>query len=192
MPAPYFMKSVWPEYAHGENKFGFGHLAESYMVASDSVGVNRNIIVIYQDHVFTRDPVEGDSPSDAFPDARREPYGVFCPDRYRWSLVLPQIVSQLPGERIWNLRKDDRYAHVPVVTENGDTILYSIVFSLEAVRKNIPYEFLLRVRTAYPCTDAPPDTFGDVRFSHLLMVRAQGTHTHRNYTSHRKMPKMPE
>jgi len=104
---------------------------------------------------------------------------------------LPAIIQALPHQRIWNLRKDDRYAHVPLITADGESVLYSIIFSLEPVRRNIPYEFWLRVRTAYPCDHDPPDTFGEVRFSHLLMVRNQNQHPQRNFTTHRKKPKMP-
>lgn len=192
MPPPYIAKVLWSDYSSGESTFTFTHLTETYLLASDSLGNERRIIVTYQDHVFTRDPADGDTPQDAFPGAKRDPYGVFCPTRYRWSLLLPEVISRLPEQRIWSLRKDDRYAHIPIVTESGETILYSIVFSLEPVKRNIPYDFWIRVRTAYPCDDLPPDTFGEVRFSHLLMVRSQGKHPARNFSPHRKTPKMPE
>ncbi|MFD1746539.1 hypothetical protein ACFSE1_13790 [Rhizobium helianthi] len=189
MPSPYIAKKVWPDYILNGATFSFTHLAEAYFTAHDSLGHEKQIIVTYQDHVFTRDAVEGETLKDAFPGANRDPFGVFCPVRYRWSLRLPQIIALLPEQRIWNLRKDDRYAHVPVVAENGETILYSIVFSIEPVKRNIAYDFWIRVRTAYPCDGPPPDTFGDVRFSHLLMVRERGKHPPRNYSPHRKTPK---
>lgn len=192
MPSPYIARQIWSDYILEDTVFTFGHLAEAYLAAQDSLGNEKRIIVTYQDHVFTRDPIESDRPENAFPGAKRHPYGVFCPIRYRWSLHLPQIINLLPDQRIWNLRKDDRYAHVPLVTENGETILYSIVFSLEPLKRNIPYDFWMKVRTAYPCDNLPPDTFGDIRFSHLLMVREQGKHPARNFSSHRKTPKMPE
>ncbi|GMB81234.1 hypothetical protein NN6n1_20170 [Shinella zoogloeoides] len=191
MPAPYISKTLWPDYTLGEVTYSFGHLSEAYMVASDSLGAEKSIIVTYADHVFTRDAKSGDDLANAFPGANRVPFGVFCETRYKLSKQLPALIEQIPSQRIWNLRKDDRYAHVPLLTEGGETILYSVVFSLEPVKRNIPFDFWLRIRTAYPCDVDPPDTFGEVRFSHLLMVRDKGQHPQRNFTNHRKKPKAP-
>lgn len=187
MPAPYFSKG-WPSYSVGEVTYEFAHLDECYMQASDSLGAERSIAVTYSDHVFTRDPMPSEDEISAFPGSLRNPFGVLCPTRYRMSVTLPAIVAGIPGQRIWNLAKDDRYAHVPILGEDGVEQLYSVVFSLDPVKRHIPYDFRLHIRTAYPCDRKVPDTFGNVRFSHLLMLRENGLHPQRNYAKGRKVP----
>lgn len=185
------MKTMWEAYTLNDVTYNFDHLKEFYLLASDSLGNEKRLIVTYNDHVFTRDPRPGENIELAFPNAVRNPFGVFCADRYSMSLKLPAIIQELPNHRIWNLAKDDRYAHIPTVDNKGQKQLYSIIFSLFPIKNTtIPHDFRLHIRSAYICDIKEPDTFGDIRFSHLLTVTGKGQTPSRISTRNRKRPKV--
>lgn len=187
----YFMKTMWETYTLNDVTYNFDHLNEFYMVANDSLGNEKRLIVTYNDHVFTRDPMPNETIELAFPNAARTPFGVFCADRYAMSLTLPAIIQELPTQRIWNLAKTDCYAHVPTVDHNGQNQLYSIIFSLFPIKNpKIPHDFRLHIRSAYICDIKEPDTFGDIRFSHLLTVTSNGNSPSRIFNRNRKKPKL--
>ena len=148
------------------------------------------MLVTFTDHVFTRDEVAGDLAASAFPNCSRTPRGYLCPDRYRLSSQLPGLISGLASQRVWNLTGEDRYAQVPIVDDQGVRRLYAIVFSLDRL-KGLATDLRLTVRSAHICDRKPPDTFGEVRFSHLVKLRLERKHPKREYGGNRKRPKMP-
>lgn len=57
--------------------------------------------------------------------------------------------------------------------------LYAIIFTLD------------KVRSAYLCREKAPDTFGEVKFKHLVRLRLENKHPARVYSAARKKPIMP-
>lgn len=191
MPPPYFVKSLWADYSIDGQTYQFNHLAERSFNVMDTNGIERSIAISYSDHVFTRDPKPGDDPKLAFPNCSREPYGLFCNQRYPLSLRLPNLVPEVANQRVWNLTRDDSYAQLPIVDVEGNARMYAIIFALHACRQGIPYDLHLRVRSAYICTDKPPATFGDVKFAYLAKLRLEGEHATMVFGKRRKVPKLP-
>ena len=148
------------------------------------------MLVTFTDHVFTRDEVVGDIVALAFPNCSRTPRGYLCPDRYRMSLHLPGLLAGLAYQRVWNLTGEDPYAQLPILDDRGIRRLYAIVFTLDRL-KGLKTDLRLIVRSAYVCDRKPPDTFGEVRFAHLVRLRLERKHPKREYGDKRKRPKMP-
>ncbi len=49
----------------------------------------------------------------------------------------------------------------------------------------------MRIRTAYHCTEKHLDTFGDVRFRHLVALRMKEKGPSHNLSRHRRVPHLP-
>lgn len=180
----------WPPFSVDGITYGFEHLVDFTFACSDSGGVERKVSVSFTDHVFTRDTVAGDRPEDAFPGCSRTPTGHLCPVRYRMSSQLPALIERAVGSRVWMLTGNDRYAQVPVVDNQGAKLLYAIIFTLDPV-KGLEHPLRMLIRSAHLCDRKPPDTFGEVRFPHLVKLRVQKQHPKRNHDRNRKRPKMP-
>lgn len=82
---------------------------------------------------------------------------------------------------------DDRYGQIPTVDEEGSLSFYAIVFSLEKA-KGMPFSLHMRVRTAFPCDRDPPDTFGSVKFKHLVELRVKNKRPPKGYDRKRRKP----
>jgi hypothetical protein len=69
-------------------------------------------------------------------------------------------------------------------------VLYAIVFSLDRV-KGLPVDLHMRIETAYPCDKKPIETFGEVRFRHLVTLRMQRKSAGRLTNQDRRRPRVP-
>ncbi|WP_029004039.1 hypothetical protein [Azorhizobium doebereinerae] len=67
--------------------------------------------------------------------------------------------------------------------------LFAVVFTLDKV-SGLPVDLHLRVRSAYPCDRKVPDTFGQVRFRHLVTLRCEGRHPPKRHDRNRRRPKV--
>ncbi|MBD9447436.1 hypothetical protein [Rhizobium sp. RHZ01] len=189
MPAPYLTKNLWPDFTLAETTYSFAHLAEQYLTVVDSAGQERRIIATFTDHVFTRDRLTSDVIEHAFPGCSRG-VGFVCSERHALSLQLPTLLPNICSSKVWNLTGADRYAQVPVVTHEDEEALYAIIFTLDKV-KGLPFHLHLMVRSAYLCREKAPDTFGEVKFKHLVRLRLENKHPARVYSAGRKKPIMP-
>jgi hypothetical protein len=144
----------------------------------DSAGQERRIIATFTDHVFTRDRLTSDVIEHAFPGCSRG-VGFVCSERHALSLQLPTLLPNICSSKVWNLTGADRYAQVQVVTHEDEEALYAIIFTLD------------KVRSAYLCREKAPDTFGEVKFKHLVRLRLENKHPARVYSAARKKPIMP-
>lgn len=91
---------TWSTFTVQGVSYAFGHLVDFEFTCKDSDGTDRLVLVTFTDHVFTRDPAQGDSQADAFPDCSRKPYGLVCPVRHRMSLRLRGIIQQVTAQKV--------------------------------------------------------------------------------------------
>lgn len=180
----------WPPFALGETVYSFDHLVDFAFTCKDSEGTERSVLVTFSDHVFTRKAESDDKPAEAFPECSRTPHGYVCPTRYRMSFQLPALIEKVAGQKVWLLTGDDRYAQIPVVDDEDRKLLYAVIFSLER-NKGREYPLRMYVRSAHLYDRKPPDTFGEVKFAHLLKLRVANKHPPKNHDRGRKRPKMP-
>jgi len=186
MSGPYFQKQTWPVFAYQGQTYDFTHLDEYEVEVTDSSGTARRIATSFNDHCFTREPTAGDDPALRYRDSTR-PVGHFCVERYQLSLGLRQHLTHAMQGKVWTV-EGENFAAIPTIDQQGNKILYGIVFSLDRV-KNLPVDLDMRVRTAFPCDEAEIVTYGSVRFSHLVTLRMQGKRPNRNLDRHRPRPR---
>lgn len=187
MSGPYFQKQSWPPFTYQAQTYDLTHLDEYETEVNDSGGNVRRIVVSFSDHCFTREPITDDAPGLRYPQSTRV-LGHFCTERYRLSLGLSHHVAHVMQGRTWIIQGEN-FAAIPTVDHQGNKILYGIVFSLDRVKK-LPVDLHMRVRTAYPCDVTEIVTYGSVRFPHLVTLRMQGKHPHRNLDRHRPRPRL--
>lgn len=183
-------KPKWPPFEADGVSYVFEHLADFAFTCRDSDGVVHTVLVTFTDHVFTRNALSSDEPAHAFPGCSRQPHGYLCPTRYRMSFQLPALIEQVATQRVWSLTGADRYAQVPVVDDQGTRQLYAIVFSLDRI-SGLEQPLRMIIRSAHLCDRKPPDTFGEVRFAHLIKLRLGNKHPAKNHSRGRKQPRMP-
>jgi hypothetical protein len=188
LAGPYFQKVSWGAFLYQGATYDLSHLDEYTFVVKDSRGVDRRIAVTFSDHCFTRKPVAGDDPALAYPASDRQP-GYFCFERYQCTLGLVRHIAQAAEGHVW-IVEGENFAAVPVVDSAGSRELYGIIFSLDPV-KRLPIQLHLRVRSAYLCKGRIPITFGQVRFRHLVALRAAGKWPGRNTSQHRRQLRAP-
>jgi hypothetical protein len=187
MSGPYFHKQSWPPFVYAGVTYGFTHLDEYQLEVTDSARVNRRIAVTFSDHCFTRNPEAGDDPALRYAHSSRD-CGHFCSERYQHSLNLAAHIGQAVMRNVWHLGHDG-YAIVPTVDHRGNRTLYGIVFSLDPV-SGLPVDLHMRVKSAYPCDEKEIDTYGRIKFAHLVTLRMQGKHPKRIMDRHRKRPRV--
>lgn len=170
MPGPYFRHSSWTPFTYQGAVYTLTHLDEYEFSVVDTDGATRAIAVTFGDHCFTRKPEPGDDPSLLYPDSDRNP-GHFCFVRYQLSLNLAARISHAVGGKVWRVQ-GEHFAALPVHLEDGRSVMYGIIFSLDKVT-GLPVQLHMRVKTAYPVDeqDPAPETFGETRFKHLVALR---------------------
>ncbi|HEV3156988.1 MAG TPA: hypothetical protein VGZ00_06530 [Candidatus Baltobacteraceae bacterium] len=189
MGNPYFHEATWATFVHLGATYSLAHLNEYTFSVVDTDGKERKIVVNFSDHCFTRDVKSTDHPQLFYPRSTRKPVGVFCFERYEYSLGLIGHIAHASTGKVWNAGADV-FAIVPLISRTGKEMLYAIVFSLERV-KGLPVDLRMRIKTAYPCDEKPIETFGEVRFRHLVALRMRGKSPGRITGRHRKKPHVP-
>ncbi len=158
------------------------------MEVVDSGAVSRRLVVTFSDHVFTRDAEPSDTSTGIFPGCSRNP-GYFCPARYEASLALRELINSFPNQITWMLSGNDRYAQLPLHTDTGQVRLYAIIFTLDRVT-GIPFDLHMKIRSAYFCHTKAPDTFGSVKFKHLVRLRCENRHPKKIADRNRPRPRI--
>jgi hypothetical protein len=170
--AAYFQKSPWTPFVHVGITYDLSHLEEYEFDITDTDEKQRRIAVTFSDHCFTRSYKAQDLPTRFYPGSTRNP-GVFCFDRYRYSLGIVRHIAYASTRKVWNAASnDDVFAIVPFINHEGKEVHYAIVFSLERV-KGLPVDLHMRIKTAHPRDETGIETFGEVRFRHLVALRMQ-------------------
>jgi hypothetical protein len=182
MSGPYFQKQSWPAFSYQGKTYDLTHLDEYEVEVCDSSRTTRRIAVSFSDHCFTRVPETGDDTALHYPQSGRLT-GYFCIKRYKLSLEIRRYLEHVMRGKAWII-EGENYAAVPTVDEEGNKILYGIIFSLDRV-KNLPVDLDMRVRSAHPLNEGELVTHGNVRFSHLVTLRMQGKRPNRNFERHR-------
>jgi hypothetical protein len=191
MAAPYFQKSPWTPFVHEGITYDLSHLDEYQFAVTDTDDIERHIAVTFSGHCFTRKLEPSDVAELQYDASDRTPAGVFCFERYGHSLGLRQHIASAVTSKVWNAASDrDVYAIVPVVDHSGRLVLYAIVFNLIPVQ-SLPVSLHMRIETAYPCDRKPIDTFGEVRFRHLVALRMRRQSPGRLTNRDRKRPHLP-
>lgn len=180
----------WEPFDLGAVRYTFDHLGDFAFTCRDADGGEREVLVVFTDHVFTRNAEPGDRAGDAFPDCSRTPHGYVCPTRYRMSFQLPALIEQVAARKVWLLTGADRYAHLPVVDDHGRQMLYAVIFTLDRL-KGREQPLVMRVRSAHLYDRKPPDTFGEVKFERLVKLRLENKHPPRINDRGRRRPRMP-
>jgi hypothetical protein len=175
MHNPIYQKQPWLPFIYEGKAYTLKHLDEFQFKVTDSSNTMRIIVVNFSDHCFTRERRPGEIESEALEvgASSRNP-GYFCFDRYQHSLGLRGYLSGLskPRSVVWNVQGGN-YAVVPSVDHNGTLTFYGIIFSLDRV-SGLKVDLRMDVRTAYPCDERKVETFGSVRFEHLVRLRVEG------------------
>lgn len=185
MTKGYLVAPPWERFVVGETTYDLSHLNEYTFLAEDSGGDDRTIIVSYEDHCFTRKPNGPDDATPLFPGCSRED-GRFCAERFELSKEIRRHIEAALKGKVWN-STSDHYAIV-VIGEGDQKREYGIVFSLDRVKGIANVDLHMRIRTAHPRTEDPLETFGHVRFAHLIKLRMQNKRPPKNYDKHRKKP----
>ena len=187
----YFQKSAWTPFVYSGTTYDLAHLDEYQFAVIDSDAQERRIAVTFSDHCFTRNPTPGDDPALFYPGCSRNP-GVFSLDRYQHSLGIAGHIAYASDGKVWNAsRYHDNFAIVPTVNNDGQRVLYAIIFSLERNNtKGVPVDLHMRVRSAYICDGRPILTFGEVRFSKLIALSMKGKSPGRMIEHQRRTPRL--
>ena len=169
--------------------FEFEHLDEYHLVAEDSEGNERHIIVVFSDHCFTdKAPEDSLAPQKyLYQDSTRNP-GYFCKKRYRHSLLLVQHIEDAKERSVWNA-SGQNLAIIPTVEENGVPAHYAVLFYLRRWKGNRPYHLRMDVVSAYICDDiAQFATFGEIGFKKLVSLAMKNKQPTKNTKRRRKRP----
>lgn len=177
----------WPSFMVDGQRFDLAHLNDFVLEAEDSSRAVRRMLVTFSDHCFTREPNDGLDAAPIFPGCSRGPDGRFSTERYALSLRLPDLIRATTQGVVWNMAGD----HYAIVTKmvDGARHDYAIVFSLDPIKGLSDIRLHMRVRTAHERPDHQIDTFGSVRFAHLLKLRFERRRPTKVYDRHRRRPK---
>jgi hypothetical protein len=186
MAGPYFSKS-WPPFVYRGKAYALAHLDEYEFTVEDTDHNQHRIAVTFADHCFTRKPISGDDPALAYPDSDRKP-GHFCFERYKLTFDLRKHIAYGAKGEVWTV-KGENFAAVPMVDQSGKRCLYGIIFSLDRIT-GLAVSLRMRVRTAHQIDDEI-ETFGQVRFRHLVALRMKAKRPGRITSPGRKKPKKP-
>jgi len=173
----------------GGNLFEFKHLDEYHLVAQDSEGTDRNIIVVFSDHCFTdKDPEDPLNPQKfLYSSSTRNP-GYFCRKRYRHSLSIVQHIEDAKVRSVWNA-SGQNLAIIPMVEENNAPAFYAVVFNLRRWTGSRPYHLRMDVVSAYICDDISKfATFGEIGFKKLVSLAMKNKQPRQNTNRRRKRP----
>jgi hypothetical protein len=188
LPAmPYFQRRGWSPFLYQGATYDLSHLDEYQLTVRDSANIDRMIAVTFSDHCFTSKPMPRDDPGLLFPGSSREP-GHFSLARYHLTLGLPGHIEWAMRGSVWYVGGDN-YAIVPTVDQEGNRVLYAVVFSLSPVT-GLPVDLHMRVESAYPTSEKSVATFGSVRFRHLVALRIQHKRPKRITDQRRKVPRI--
>lgn len=188
MNGPYIHQG-WAPFSYKGLIYDLSHLNEITVEVKDSSCATRKIAVTFADHCFTRDRKSDEEREKLldYPGCSRDD-GIFCFRRYEFSKLLPEMIPDVVKGDVWNVQ-DDRCACVPTIDQNGQCVLYGIIFSLEKV-KGLPVKLHMRVRSAYPLDEDDKEliTYGCVRFPHLVALASQGKRPMKLTDQKRKKP----
>jgi len=185
---PYFQKKPWPAFLLHGQRYDLSHLDEYLLEIADSKGVERQIVVTFEDHCFTRKWQNNDEKEGLYPECSRKP-GMFCVERYSHSLLIRDHIAQAAQGDVW-ISDGEGFAIMPTVDSQGNRALYCILFDLIKVQA-LPFDLRLLVRTAYPLDPGGHlATHGNIRFRHLVALRVEGKMPPRNRDQRRKRPQI--
>lgn len=185
---PYFQTHPWPAFYVEGRLHDLSHLDEYSFELADSRGVQRHIVVTFEDHCFTRKLESQDDPGLVFPNCSRKP-GAFCTERYKHSLLIREHIAKASLGEVW-IADGEGFAVIPTVDGDGTRVLYCILFDLKRIQ-GMPFDLRMFVRTSYPLDQGRYfATHGNIRFRHLVTLRMEGRMPPRNRDSRRKRPQI--
>lgn len=153
MAKRFLFQPTWPSFILERTLFEFEHLDEYHLVAQDSEGTERHIIVVLCDHCFTdKDPEDPLSLQKFLHPSRARKPGYFCRRRYKHSLLLAQHIEDAKERSVWNV-SGQNLAIIPTVLENNAPAHYAILFKLRRWKGTPPYHLRMDVVSAYICDD---------------------------------------
>jgi hypothetical protein len=77
---------------------------------------------------------------------------IFCFERHRYSLQLPQIIKELANRKCFFTSADDKFLTIEVQNEEGKTVDYEIYFSLKKSKEK-QCDIHLFINSAYIRSD---------------------------------------
>ena len=186
---PYFQNSPWQAFPLEGRLYDLSHLDEYSFELLDSRGVQRNIVVTFEDHCFTRKWEGRDDRGLIFPGCSRKP-GAFCTERYGHSLLIRDHIAKAALGEVW-IADGEGFAVIPTVDDKGERVLYCILFDLQKIQ-GMPFDLRMFVRTSYPLNNQGSHfaTHGNIRFRHLVTLRLEGKMPPRNRDTRRKRPQI--
>jgi hypothetical protein len=194
----FFLQRPWPPFVHRGTTFDLSHLNEHVKEATDSSKAKRTILVTFGDHCFTRPPNGEWDRAPRYPNCSRGVDGRFCTERHELSLQIMDQIDFASLKDVWNTKNDEHFVVIRGVDYQGTQIEYAVIFSLEKMKGvqtkgsgGRRIDLHMRVRTAHKRDDTI-ETFGSVRFPHLVKLVMEKKRPQRIYDHHRKRPSVPK
>lgn len=192
-----YKQAPWPNFSHKGTTYRLNHLNEYILKVTDSDGIERQILVYFSDHCFTRDALgdpSQDQPALVYGPSTRKP-GYFCIDRWTLSQDIKIHIQKAITGQVW-MSHDPKYCIVPTVVLDGQPVLYGLLCKLSK-EKGYHFKLSLEVITAYPWTRVDGagqivkvPTYGKVDFARLVSLRLNNRTPTRITDSHRKTPEL--
>lgn len=180
----YIQQEGWKPFSYNDVEYSLSHLDEYSFQVTCSEGLSRNVLVVFSDHCFTKDRESPDEPR--FPKCSRGD-GVFCTTRHKLSLGIRTHITNMLDGKVWNA-EGNSYALIPLQSGDGVKLMYSILFDLSKVT-GVPFDLVMRIKSAHLRDETLLNTFGNVRFKHLVALRIQNKHPKKNYDRRRVRPR---
>ena len=191
----FLIQKPWAPFTHDGKIFDLSHLNERIDYVVDSSKTKRIVLVTFADHCFTRLPIGTADAAPVYPSCSRTD-GRFCIERYELSTKLNGHLDFSRLRDVWNTDNDEHYAIVRGVDYRGTRIEYAIIFSLARLKGiqaegGAKVDLHMRVRTAHKRDNGRTvETFGSVKFNHLVRLAIENKRPAKVYDPYRKRPKV--
>lgn len=133
---------------HDGQEYDLSHLAPFSWTYVQAANAEKGLpekryrcIIEFSGHCFTKSPNKRKQETLAdFPteyhytlttQKNRTETRLFCPERYRCSLLLPDILKELDKRKCFFTSADDKFLTVEIIDEMGNKLNYEIYFSLK-------------------------------------------------------------
>ncbi len=140
---------------HNGAPVSLDHLAPLVIACPCNViGRDLTINAIFRTHCYTEkfDPIKHTRDQIVLYDAPARPR-VFCPIRHRLSFKLPELISVIPKEKVFQTSQRRNYLYAAKMSANDG--IYEIYFMLQKANGGST-DLRLTVESAYPVVEASP------------------------------------
>ncbi len=140
----------WSSFEHNDTIYDLSHLNAKKVVYIDhEKSAEYTFYVTYSHHCFTKTEEGYNDAIDFRFDHYKDPRH-FHPKRYNLSLMLPEIIENLPDKHVYHAGYS-KYACCEIEDKDGNIVHYQVVFEVfRSVKK-----WRLHISSAYPLNTRP-------------------------------------